>query len=111
MENKFSSSSSSLAPTKAAPMSLDTPSPSHRKSSASRIENIYKVDYFPKSYLHQIVDASQVSSALIATLHYQIVYIIQNHALDLSIPKTTSNEVLLITMDSSNANSCVHVSR
>lgn len=34
----------------------------------------------------QMVGAPQVSNALIATLHYQLVYRIQNHALHLAIP-------------------------
>lgn len=46
----------------------------------------------------QIVGAHQVVNSLIATLHYKMVYRVQNHALDLA--HTTSNEALLISVDS-----------
>ncbi|OWM64307.1 hypothetical protein CDL15_Pgr018879 [Punica granatum] len=57
----------------------------------------------------QITGAPQVQDFVAATLHYQMAYRVQNHALDLSLPG--SEEALIISMDSINAPTCVHVAR
>ena len=46
--------------------------------------------------------------AIVITLHYQMVYRIQNHALDITI-RHSSNDALLITIDSYHAPSSVHI--
>ncbi|KAH9752145.1 transposon Tf2-2 polyprotein [Citrus sinensis] len=45
----------------------------------------------------QIQGAEQISSAKIATLHYQLVYRLQNHALDLPTPEHHSNTLMLLS--------------
>ncbi|CDP21259.1 unnamed protein product [Coffea canephora] len=57
----------------------------------------------------QIIGAEQVSDAIAATLHYQMVYRVQNHALDLAIPG--GENALLIRVDEKNGASCTHVPR
>nr|AHN13809.1 movement protein [Aristotelia chilensis virus 1] len=56
----------------------------------------------------QIVGATQVQETFGATLHYQLVYRVQNHALDLAVPKGTE-DALLINVDSTHVPSCTHV--
>ncbi|KAL4333562.1 hypothetical protein GQ457_07G041620 [Hibiscus cannabinus] len=56
-----------------------------------------------------IVGAPQVESSIIATLHYQIVYRVQDHALKLS--GCGSNDSLLITVNTQEQPHCVHVPR
>lgn len=34
----------------------------------------------------QIIGAPQVANSVVATLHYQMMYMVQNHAIDLSLP-------------------------
>ncbi|KAH9752144.1 transposon Tf2-2 polyprotein [Citrus sinensis] len=46
----------------------------------------------------QIQGAEQISSAKIATLHYQLVYRLQNHALDLPTPEHHSNTLMVSTI-------------
>ncbi|CDP19458.1 unnamed protein product [Coffea canephora] len=57
----------------------------------------------------QIIGAEQVSDAIAATLHYQMVYRVQNHALNLTIPG--GENALLIRVDEKNSASCTHVPR
>ena len=57
----------------------------------------------------QIIEAGQATDAIVATLHYQMVYRVQNHALDLTIP--SGKEVLFIRVDEKNSASCTHVLR
>ncbi|CDP20491.1 unnamed protein product [Coffea canephora] len=57
----------------------------------------------------QIIGAEQVSDSIAATLHYQMVYRVQNHALDLAIPG--GENALLIRVDEKNGASCSHVPR
>ncbi|CDP21204.1 unnamed protein product [Coffea canephora] len=57
----------------------------------------------------QIIGAKQVSDAIAATLHYQMVYRVQNHAQDLAIPG--GENALLIRVDEKNGTSCTHVPR
>ena len=60
-----------------------------------------------KVQLH-IVGPPQVRDTIVATLHYQMVYRVQNHALDIMLPHS-SNDALLITVDSHHLPSCVHI--
>ncbi|GMN18939.1 hypothetical protein TIFTF001_046876 [Ficus carica] len=46
-------------------------------------------------------------NSIFTTLHYQMVYRVQNHALDLALPGTT--EALMITADSQNAPMCTQI--
>ncbi|KAH1067455.1 hypothetical protein J1N35_032442 [Gossypium stocksii] len=57
----------------------------------------------------QIVGAPQVPSSIVATLHYHIVYRIQDHAFNLS--KHGSGDSLLITANTNDQPHCVHVPR
>ncbi|KAI9128681.1 hypothetical protein K1719_000164 [Acacia pycnantha] len=45
----------------------------------------------------QITGAEQDSQAIMATLHHQIVYRLQNHALDLSLPNSTTDALVAIS--------------
>ncbi|KAL4333185.1 hypothetical protein GQ457_07G043420 [Hibiscus cannabinus] len=56
-----------------------------------------------------IVGAPQVESSIIATLHYQIVYRVQDHAIKLS--GCGSNDSLLIIVNTQEQPHCVHVPR
>ena len=60
-----------------------------------------------KVQLHT-VRAPQVRDPIVAILHYQMVYRVQNHALDIMLPQS-SNDALLITVDSHHVPSCVHI--
>jgi hypothetical protein len=57
----------------------------------------------------QITGADQVLDTYQATLHYQMVYRVQNHAFDLVLPIT--NDALLITIDTNQRAICTHVPR
>ncbi|KAK5786070.1 hypothetical protein PVK06_040697 [Gossypium arboreum] len=57
----------------------------------------------------QIAGAPQVASAITATLHYQIVYRIQDHAFNLS--KHGTDDSLLISLNTNDQPHCVHVLR
>lgn len=57
----------------------------------------------------QIVGADQVQDSIAATLHCQMVYRVQNHALDLKV--LGSEDALLIQVDEKNSTSCIHVPR
>lgn len=57
----------------------------------------------------QIIGATQDSRAHTATLAYQMVYRVQNHAMDLSL--LGSNNALLLSVDEQNLTSCTHVPR
>ncbi|KAK5793471.1 hypothetical protein PVK06_034620 [Gossypium arboreum] len=57
----------------------------------------------------QIAGAPQVASAIAATLHYQIVYRIQDHAFNLS--RHGTKDSLLISMNTNDQPHCVHVPR
>ncbi|KAK9032916.1 hypothetical protein V6N11_017958 [Hibiscus sabdariffa] len=56
-----------------------------------------------------IVGAQQVESSIIATLHYQIVYRVQDHAFRLG--RCGSNDSLLITVNTQEQPHCVHIPR
>lgn len=56
----------------------------------------------------QITGAPQVANSIVATLHYKMVYRVQNYAIALSLP--ASEEALTISVDN-NYTSCVHVPR
>ncbi|KAK8982974.1 hypothetical protein V6N11_054959 [Hibiscus sabdariffa] len=56
-----------------------------------------------------IVGAQQVESSIIATLHYQIVYRVQDHAFRLG--GCGSNDSLLITVNTQEQPHCVHIPR
>ncbi|KAK9029792.1 hypothetical protein V6N11_026894 [Hibiscus sabdariffa] len=56
-----------------------------------------------------IVGAQQVESSIIATLHYQIVYRVQDHAFRLG--GCESNDSLLITVNTQEQPHCVHIPR
>ena len=56
----------------------------------------------------QIIGADQVLDAIAVTLHYQLGYKMQNHALDLTIP---GDEALLIRVDEKNSAACTHAPR
>ncbi|GAV66332.1 LOW QUALITY PROTEIN: MP domain-containing protein, partial [Cephalotus follicularis] len=56
----------------------------------------------------QIVGASQVNSTFVVTLHYQMVYRVQNHTLDLVVPQGTE-DALIITINSTHVPSCIHI--
>ena len=57
----------------------------------------------------QIIGVDQVIDAIAATLHYQMVYRVQNHALDLTIPG--GEDALLIRVDEKTTTSYTHVPR
>ncbi|KAK5824452.1 hypothetical protein PVK06_019226 [Gossypium arboreum] len=57
----------------------------------------------------QIAGAPQVASAISATLHYQIVYRIQDHAFNLS--RHGTDDSLLISVNTNDQPHCVHVPR
>ncbi|KAG8482389.1 hypothetical protein CXB51_027288 [Gossypium anomalum] len=57
----------------------------------------------------QIAGAPQVASAIIATLHYQIVYRVQDHAFNLTQHGT--GDSLLITVNTDDQPHCVHIPR
>ena len=59
----------------------------------------------------QITGAPQISSTYAATLHHQMVYIIQNHAFDIAIPNPHSEDALLLKVDSNSAPCCTYVPR
>ena len=44
----------------------------------------------------QLQGAEQITSAKIATLHHQLVYRLQNHALDLPTPQIANSEAFMI---------------
>ncbi|KAK8971827.1 hypothetical protein V6N11_075654 [Hibiscus sabdariffa] len=56
-----------------------------------------------------IIGAQQVESSIIATLHYQIVYRVQDHAFRLG--GCGSNDSLLITVNTQEQPHCVHIPR
>lgn len=55
----------------------------------------------------QIAGAPQVANSIVATLHYQMVYKVQSHAINLSLPAT--EEVLMISVDNNHTTFYVHV--
>jgi hypothetical protein len=55
------------------------------------------------------ISADQVLDTYQATIHYQMTYRVQNHAFDLVFPVT--NDVLLITVDTNQRATCIHVPR
>ena len=57
----------------------------------------------------QIVGVEQDPKSIGSTLHYQMAYILQDHALDLAIPSTT--EALMISIDSNQVATYTHISR
>ncbi|KAK9032912.1 hypothetical protein V6N11_017954 [Hibiscus sabdariffa] len=61
-----------------------------------------------KVHIH-IVGAQQVESSIIATLHYQIVYRVQDHAFRLG--RCGSNDSFLITVNTQEQPHCVHIPR
>ncbi|GAV63126.1 LOW QUALITY PROTEIN: hypothetical protein CFOL_v3_06647, partial [Cephalotus follicularis] len=64
--------------------------------------NIPLSDPYPLTTLKievQIVGAPQINSTFTATLHYQMVYRVQNYALDITVPQETE-DALMITVNS-----------
>ena len=57
----------------------------------------------------QIYGAEQIPDWIAATLHYQMTYRVQNHALDLTLPG--GEEALLIRVDEQHSATCTHVPR
>ena len=57
----------------------------------------------------QIVGVDQDPQSLGATLHYQMVYQIQNHTINLALPITIG--ALMISVDSHQLPSCTHIPR
>ena len=57
----------------------------------------------------QIVGVDQDPSSIGATLHYQMAYRVQNHALDLALP--ASSDALMISVDSQQVPSCTQIPR
>ncbi|KAG7578924.1 Viral movement protein [Arabidopsis thaliana x Arabidopsis arenosa] len=58
----------------------------------------------------QITGAPQIGNTYAATLHHQMVYRVQNHAMDLSLPRDTE-DALLIQLESQHSPSCIHIRR
>ncbi|VVB04428.1 unnamed protein product [Arabis nemorensis] len=58
----------------------------------------------------QITGAPQVGNTYAATLHHQMAYRVQNHAMDLSLPCDTE-DALLIQLESQHSPSCIHIPR
>ncbi|ESQ50195.1 hypothetical protein EUTSA_v10002187mg, partial [Eutrema salsugineum] len=56
----------------------------------------------------QITGAPQVGNTYVATPHHQMAYRVQNHAMDLSIPRDTG-DALLIQLESQHTPSCIHI--
>ncbi|KAF4375467.1 hypothetical protein F8388_024126 [Cannabis sativa] len=57
----------------------------------------------------QIVGIDQDPDSLGSTLHYQMAYRVQNHAIDISIPG--SSDALMITIDTNHVPICIHIPR
>ncbi|PON42240.1 Viral movement protein [Parasponia andersonii] len=57
----------------------------------------------------QIIGVEQDPQAMGATLHYQMVYRVQNHALDLALP--TTSDALLVSVNSHHVPSYTHIPR
>ncbi|XP_019087516.1 PREDICTED: uncharacterized protein LOC104724406 [Camelina sativa] len=58
----------------------------------------------------QITGAPQIGNTYAATLHHQMAYRVQNHAMDLSLPRDTE-DALLIQLESQHSPSCIHIPR
>ncbi|KAL3643584.1 hypothetical protein CASFOL_014399 [Castilleja foliolosa] len=58
----------------------------------------------------QITGAPQIDNTYVATLHHQMAYRVQNHAMDLSLPRDTE-DALLIQLESQHSPSCIHIPR
>ncbi|KAH9622967.1 hypothetical protein KSS87_001070, partial [Heliosperma pusillum] len=58
----------------------------------------------------QITGTPQVGNTYAATLHHQMAYRVQNHAMDLSLPRDT-NDALFIQLESQHSPSCIHIPR
>ncbi|KAL3638190.1 hypothetical protein CASFOL_017561 [Castilleja foliolosa] len=58
----------------------------------------------------QITGAPQIDNTYVATLHHQMAYRVQNHAMDLSLPRDTK-DALLIQLESQHSPSCIHIPR
>ena len=59
----------------------------------------------------QIQGAEQIVSSKMATLHHQLVYRLQNHALDLPTPQTTSDALMILVDSSESIHSIVQIPR
>ena len=57
----------------------------------------------------QILGVEQDPRSIASTLHYQLAYRLQDHALDLAVP--TSTDALMISVDSSQMATCTHIPR
>ncbi|XP_043691567.1 uncharacterized protein LOC122642204 [Telopea speciosissima] len=62
-------------------------------------------------FLIQITGAPQVKSAIVATLHYQICYRLQNHAFDLNTGHTSNDSTLFLHIGSDQTPTVTHVPR
>ncbi|KAJ9177877.1 hypothetical protein P3X46_013034 [Hevea brasiliensis] len=58
----------------------------------------------------QLTGAAQVTSSMMATLHHQIIYRLQDHAVDLSQP-SVSNDALLVLADTETTPTIVQITR
>ncbi|KAL3614490.1 hypothetical protein CASFOL_041576 [Castilleja foliolosa] len=58
----------------------------------------------------QITGAPQIDNTYVVTLHHQMAYRVQNHAMDLSLPRDTE-DALLIQLESQHNPSCIHIPR
>ncbi|VVA93505.1 unnamed protein product [Arabis nemorensis] len=58
----------------------------------------------------QITGVPQVGNTYAATLHHQMAYRVQNHAIDSSLPRDTE-DALLIQLESQHSPSCIHIPR
>ncbi|KAJ9140858.1 hypothetical protein P3X46_031453 [Hevea brasiliensis] len=58
----------------------------------------------------QLTGAAQVTSSMMATLHHQIIYRLQDHAVDLSQP-SVSNDALLVLADTETTPTIVQIPR
>ena len=57
----------------------------------------------------QIIGVKQDPKSIGATLHYQMAYRLQDHALDLAVP--SSSDALMISVDSNQMATCTHIPR
>ena len=57
----------------------------------------------------QIIGVEQDPKSIGATLHYQMAYRLQDHALDLAVPSST--DALMISVDPNQMATCTHIPR
>lgn len=59
----------------------------------------------------QITGVPMIQGTSAATIHHQMIYRIQNHSYDLSIPGSTTADALMLTIDSSAVPTATYVPR